>query len=76
VVYLPLTDYQLKEITKMKLMNIQRSLKEHHGKELPITEELVSKIVEEMKQREFGARELDRTIKRVVLDPLAKELLN
>jgi len=75
VVYLPLTDYQLKEITKMKLMNIQRSLKEHHGKELPITEELVSKIVEEMKQREFGARELDRTIKRIVIDPLAKELL-
>lgn len=75
VVYTPLTEDHLKEIAKMKLLAIQKRLQKKHRKTFTISNHLVEHIVEEGAHPEFGARELDRTIRKLVEDPLAEKLL-
>ncbi|MBI4129874.1 ATP-dependent Clp protease ATP-binding subunit [Candidatus Roizmanbacteria bacterium] len=76
VVYTPLSNEHLKQITRMKLNKLTKQLEEHHGKQLLVTEELLDQIVAEGTHKEFGGREIDRTIKRLVEDKIAEELLN
>jgi ATP-dependent Clp protease ATP-binding subunit ClpA len=47
-----------------------------HIDPVEITHELISKIEKEGTKEEFGAREIERTIHKLVEDPLAEQLLN
>ncbi|MCR4263218.1 MAG: AAA family ATPase [Candidatus Roizmanbacteria bacterium] len=75
VVYTPLTDKQLKEIARMKIEKIRIRLQKTHHKTFSISESMIDHVVEEGAHKEFGARELDRTIRRLVEEPLAEKLL-
>lgn len=75
VVYLPLTNDHLKQIARMKIEKIRDQLQEKHQKTFTISDELIEKIVSEGTRKDFGARELDRTIDRIVEDAIANELL-
>lgn len=74
-VYTPLSPEHLREIARMKLTKLQSQLKRTHNKDLEITGDLLDLIVSEGTHPEFGAREIDRTIERLVTDPLAQEML-
>lgn len=75
VVYQPLSPEHLKQIAQMKLEKLRQKLQKEHGKTFEISEELLEQIVKEDTHPEFGAREIERTIKRLVEDQLAAELL-
>jgi ATP-dependent Clp protease ATP-binding subunit ClpC len=75
VVFTPLSTDQLKEITRMKLVKLQKLLEEKHNQKFEITEMLINQIVEVGYKPEFGARELDRAIDEVVTNKLAMELI-
>lgn len=76
VVYTPLTRSDLKEIAHMKLTNLKKRLQTVHHKTFTIPESMLDHIVEEGTHPEFGARELDRAIRRLVEEPLAEKLLS
>ena len=75
VVFTPLTDEHLKEIAHMKLEKIKKRLEKVHHKTFTISQSMIDHIIEEGTHPEFGARELDRTIRRLVEEPLAEKLL-
>jgi len=59
----------------MKLKQLNVRLNAEHRDPIDITERLLDKIVEEGYKPEFGAREINRAIERIVTSPLADKLL-
>lgn len=75
IVFKPLEKPELKQIARIKLDKLNRRLKEQHNFSLEITDELIDQIIQEGYKPEFGAREINRAIQRIVENPLAKKLL-
>ncbi|NCN58416.1 hypothetical protein COW99_02070 [Candidatus Roizmanbacteria bacterium CG22_combo_CG10-13_8_21_14_all_38_20] len=75
VVFKPLGKDELKKIAVMKLKQLNVRLNAEHRDPIDITERLLDKIVEEGYKPEFGAREINRAIERIVTSPLADKLL-
>jgi ATP-dependent Clp protease ATP-binding subunit ClpA len=70
----PLTDDALKEIVQVHLADIAERLK-RRSISLEVTEEAVAKMVEKGASREYGARNLGRTVEGLLLKPLARFLV-
>jgi ATP-dependent Clp protease ATP-binding subunit ClpC len=70
----PLTESALREIVQVHLDDIRARLAER-GIALEVTETAVSEIVSKGSSREYGARNLGRTVEGMLLKPLAKFLL-
>lgn len=70
----PLTDDALKEIVQVHLADIAERL-EKRSISLEVTEEAVAKMVEKGASREYGARNLGRTVEGLLLKPLARFLV-
>ena len=75
VVFKPLGKDELRQITKMKLEQLNVRLNKEHKLVVRITDRLLDEIVESGYKPEFGAREINRAIQRIVTTPLAKKLL-
>jgi ATP-dependent Clp protease ATP-binding subunit ClpA len=75
VMFSPLTKGALRQILKLKLKEVNRSLvKEGYG-ELSLTDELAEEVIKEGFRPDMGARPLVRALRRVVLEPLAEVML-
>lgn len=70
----PLTDDALRAIVQVHLADIDHRLSER-SIELDVTEEAVTKLVEKGASREYGARNLGRTVEGLLLKPLARFLV-
>lgn len=75
IVYHPLEQEDLKKIAQMKLEVMRARIEKEHQKTFTIDDNLLEEIIREGTHPEFGARELDRTIARLVENKLAKEIL-
>lgn len=75
VVYTPLSNKELKKIARMKLEKLRDQLQSKHQKTFTISDDILDTIVKQGTRKDFGARELDRTINKVVEDKIAEELL-
>jgi ATP-dependent Clp protease ATP-binding subunit ClpA len=76
VAFAPLGRGELVQIARLKLQQLNERLKKEHGASIEITEGLIGTIIEEGYKPEFGAREINRAIQRLVENPLAKKLLS
>ncbi len=74
LLFSPLSDTALHEIVHLHLTGMRERL-ERRGVALHVTDEAVSLIVEKGASREYGARNLGRTVEGLVLKPLARFLL-
>jgi adenosinetriphosphatase/ATP-dependent Clp protease ATP-binding subunit ClpB len=70
----PLTDEALREIVKIHLKDIHERLA-NRSISLEVADEAVAKIVERGASREYGARNLGRTVEGLLLKPLARFLV-
>lgn len=70
----PLSDAALREIVQIRLEDIHERLAKR-SISLDVTEEAVTKIVEKGASREYGARNLGRTVEGLLLKPLARYLV-
>ncbi len=70
----PLTDEALKEIVQIHLKDIHERL-DRRSISLDVSDEAVMKIVEKGASREYGARNLGRTVEGLLLKPLARFLV-
>ena len=75
VFFQPLQDVDLKRIARMQLAELTRRLAKQ-GVELVVTDGVYDLLVAQGTSVEYGARNLARTIRRRVLDPLAQRALN
>lgn len=75
VAFSPLSHETIQSIIHLKLEALNRKLIKMNNEPLAVTDELVNQITQEASREEFGGREIDRTIKKVVEDPLAEKLL-
>jgi len=74
LVFPPLSDEALREIVQLHLEKIRRRLADR-GCVLEVTDAAVGRIAEKGHSREYGARNLGRTVEGLVLKPLARFLL-
>lgn len=74
--FAPLSPETIWTIIHMKLDILNQRLVKTHNKPVEITDELINQIAAVGSQNEFGGREIDRTIKKLVEDPLAEKLLS
>ena len=70
VFYKPLTHEDIKKITLLKLRKVQSNLLEN-GKKILLSDDALSFVASQGYSYEYGARNLERVIRRVLLDPLA-----
>ena len=70
VFYRPLTHDDIKKITLLKLRKVQMNLAET-GKKLMLADDALSFVASQGYSFEYGARNLERVIRRLLLDPLA-----
>jgi len=70
----PLTDEALREIVKIHLKDIHERLADR-AISLDVADDAVAKIVERGASREYGARNLGRTVEGLLLKPLARFLV-
>lgn len=75
IMFSTLDKHHLAQIARMKLEQLNQRLKKEHNTKVDITEGLIGTIIEEGYNPEFGAREINRAIARIVENPLAKKLL-
>ena len=76
VAFSPLSDETIHSIIKIKLDSLNRRLIKVNNEPVAISVELINQIAAEGSQAEFGGREIDRAIKRLVEDTLAEKLLS
>jgi ATP-dependent Clp protease ATP-binding subunit ClpA len=69
-----LSDGVLREIVQLHLEDIRQRLAER-SVDLEVSESAVKRLVEKGHSREYGARNLGRTVEGLVLKPLARFLL-
>jgi ATP-dependent Clp protease ATP-binding subunit ClpC len=70
----PLSEEALREIVEMLLEDVRRRLSER-SITLRVTDDAMATIAEKGASREYGARNLGRTVERMLLKPVAKHLL-
>ncbi len=70
VFFKPLNHDDIKKITLLKLKKVQENLQQEE-KKLILTDEALSFIASQGYNFEYGARNLERVIRRILLDPLA-----
>jgi len=70
----PLTQLQVKEIVKMELQKIERSLTDFDIK-LEITEKAIDWLSEKGYDPQLGARPVKRLIQREIINELSKEII-
>ena len=70
----PLTEEALREIVEVRLDDIRARLS-LRSIELSVTEGAMATLVEKGASREYGARNLGRTVERLLLKPIARHLL-
>jgi len=71
-----LKEVALKKIATIKLNQFNQTLKSKTGKTIQITDQLLQAIVDECKNEEFGAREINRVIERLVKNTIADQMLS
>lgn len=76
LVFEPLTRRHIQEIVKLRLAQLQESLRAQKELELIPSAALGELLVEEGLDPTLGARPLERAIEHLVLDPLAKAILS
>lgn len=69
VIFSPLTKEEVKQIAKMHIDSINKSMSEH-GKDLTVTDEALDNLVLQGYSAKFGARFLKRTIDDIIKVPL------
>jgi ATP-dependent Clp protease ATP-binding subunit ClpC len=74
VLFRPLTAAHIRRIADLKLEGVRLRLAES-GKQLEIAPSLYDRLVKEGYSHEFGARHLERVLRRLVLDPMAEAAL-
>jgi len=74
LLFAPLSERALHEIVHLRLEGMRERLAQR-GITLHVTDEAVSMLVEKGASREYGARNLGRTVEGLVLKPLARYLL-
>ncbi len=74
VVFRKLEKDDIKQIVSIEIAKVASRLKEH-GLELCIEDPVMDYIIQNGFQIEYGARQLRRTIERMIEDPLAEEIL-
>lgn len=75
IVFSPLTEEQIEEITHLMISKIRDRLYEDKGITLDISDKVVARIAQKGYSREFGARPLRRVIQSDIQDVLARALL-
>ncbi len=75
VVYYPLKDEILKQITGLKLRSIGKRLKEAYGVPLQVDDSVTEAIVSRCKEVESGARNIDNILSRTLLPELSARIL-
>ncbi|MBD3348397.1 MAG: AAA domain-containing protein [Candidatus Eisenbacteria bacterium] len=70
----PLTDEALREIAEVRLDDIRTRLGQR-SIELEVTDGAMSTLVEKGASRQYGARNLGRTVERLLLKPIARYIL-
>ncbi len=74
IIFNPLTQKDIKQIVEIQLKNVTKRLEQKEIK-LEVSEEVKKFLAKEGFSPEFGARELKRTIQRLLLDPLASKIV-
>ena len=74
VMFTPLNKKEIEEIVGIQVRGIRKML-ENNGVRLEVTSEAMSLLAEDGYDPEFGARPVKRTIQRLVLNQLAKDIL-
>ena len=64
----------IKRIIELQLREVRENL-EKQGKELAIADEVLEYIIEDGYSREYGARNISRTLKRILLEKISKKSL-
>jgi ATP-dependent Clp protease ATP-binding subunit ClpB len=75
VVFHPLTRENIRQIVEVQLKRLSKRLAEKHL-EIELTDEARDLLAERGFDPAYGARPLRRTIQRMVLDPLALQILS
>lgn len=75
VIFQPLKTRQLKEIVELQLGRINQRLQKEQGITLEVSQEVKEMLARQSQSKQYGARPLQRVIKKVILNPLAKDLL-
>ena len=74
IMFLPLTEKEIKEIVSLQIRNVQRTLSEN-GVELKLTDGAIDFLTKVGYDPEFGARPVKRAIQHYMLNDLSKKLL-
>lgn len=75
IMFLPLTETEIKEIVLLQVKGIQQMLEEN-GVQLQLTGQALNFLSEVGYDPEFGARPVKRAIQRYLLNNLSKKLLS
>lgn len=75
IMFKPLTQSEIKEVVRIQLEILQKSLKKNHV-ELTVSEEAIDYISKNAYDPQFGARPIKRYIQRHVLNELSKMILS
>jgi ATP-dependent Clp protease ATP-binding subunit ClpC len=76
VVFEPLTESQVKQISELICARVTERLREEHAVELSIEPELVASLARDGFDAEFGARPLKRHVRRTLEKELTRAILD
>jgi ATP-dependent Clp protease ATP-binding subunit ClpB len=75
IMFLPLTQNEIKQIVHLQLENVKKMLAENNGVQLEYTDEAVEYLAKEGYDPQFGARPVKRVIQRRILNELARDII-
>lgn len=75
VLFAPLTYQELLKIAQMKVAQLAQSLQQEHSIVLEVTDGVLQQLVESAYDPRFGARELERVLRRKIVDRISQRLL-
>lgn len=75
IMFLPLTQNEIKQIVHLQLENVKKMLAENNGVQLEYTDEAVEYLAKEGYDPQFGARPVKRVIQRRILNELARDVI-
>ena len=75
IMFLPLTQDEIKQIVHLQLENVKKMLAENNGVQLEYTDEAVEYLAKEGYDPQFGARPVKRVIQRRILNELARDVI-
>jgi ATP-dependent Clp protease ATP-binding subunit ClpC len=74
IIFNHLTKENIKKIIALEIAVLRKNLSKH-GKEISIDDKLINLIIEKGYSKEYGARNISRTFKSLVIDKLAADSL-